>query len=371
MSEAPRAPAPAPAAKHLAIASALRAQIASGQLAPGGRLPTCLQLERRHRASRMTVLKALAHLKRDQFVRTDGRRGSFVVDRPPQLFRYALVFANRQLSLYERALFEEAEQLQRDTPRRVPAYFGVDGHTDVEDYQRLLDEVRRQRLAGIVLISHPSLLAGTPLLAQPGLPRVALVERPDVPGVSGVALDTASYLHLALRHFRARGRRRLAVLTNAHRSPDWVAALRATAVRYGVTTHPAWILGADPRFPHWAVHCVAALLQGARHERPDGLLIADDHLVEHATRGLLELGYRVPRDVEVLAHANFPCLPPAAVPVTWIGYRARRVLDAALETVDRLRAGRRAAAPALIPAELGAEDGARHAPAKTGRKETP
>jgi DNA-binding transcriptional regulator YhcF (GntR family) len=303
--------------KHAAIAADLRARIIAGALEPGARLPTCPELEAEFQASRMTVLKALDRLKRDQFIRTDGRRGTFVAERPPQLYRYALVFAEHQLSRFSQALFEAAEGLQRETPRRLPAFFGVDGHADVEDYERLVADVRGQRLAGVIFVSQPGPLAGTPIFGPADLPRVALVEEPDVPGVGAVSLDQSSYIAAALEHFRARKRRRIAILTNGHRSQAWLSEATGQIARRGMTTRPAWTLAADVRFPHWVPNSVAALFDARPGARPDALLIGDDHLVEHATRALLEMGLAVPRDVEVIAHANFPCRPPAAVPVTW------------------------------------------------------
>ena len=70
----------------------LRAQITSGQLSPGGRLPTRFELERHYGASRLTVQRALDQLVRDGFVYVQGRQATYVSKTPPHLHRVALAF---------------------------------------------------------------------------------------------------------------------------------------------------------------------------------------------------------------------------------------------------------------------------------------
>jgi DNA-binding LacI/PurR family transcriptional regulator len=340
----------ATAVKNSTIIAKLRERIVGGRYRPGSRLPTCQELEREFKASRMTVLKALDQLKRDEFIRTDGRRGTFVAERPPQLFRYAVVFSEHHLSRFSQALFQTTEAIQRETPRRLPAFFGVDGHTDVEDFGRLVADVRARRLAGMIMVSQPGLLRTTPLFEDPELPRVSLVEHPDVPGVASVSLDSDSYIRLAVDQFAKLDCRRVGVLSNAHHSTEWRVQLEAAIAQHGMETRRGWMLAADVRFPHWVVNTVAALFDGDL--RPDGLLIADDHLVEPATKALMELGVRVPANLRVLAHGNFPCLPANVVPVTWIGYHARNVLDLACGVIDAWRQAARMPAPVRVTAQL-------------------
>lgn len=336
--------------KNTRITAKLRERIVAGRYLPSSRLPTCQELEREFKASRMTVLKALDQLKRDEFIRTDGRRGTFVAERPPQLFRYAVVFSEHHLSRFSQALFQTTEVIQRETLRRLPSFFGVNGHTDVEDYERLVADVRAQRLAGMILVSQPSALSTTPLFEDPELPRVALVEEPDVSGVASVSLDSDSYICLAVEKLAELGCRRLGVLTNAHQSVNWRARLETAVQKSGMETRRGWMLAADVRFPHWVLHSVAAIFDGA--VRPDGFLIADDHLVEPATKALMEMGVRVPADVRVMAHGNFPCLPASVVPVTWLGFHARAVLDAACGVINVWRKDGHSSAPVRVKAQF-------------------
>jgi len=64
------------------VVNALRARIASGELAPGARLPTEQRLGERFGVSRAVVREAIAHLKSDGYVETRQGAGAFIAARP-------------------------------------------------------------------------------------------------------------------------------------------------------------------------------------------------------------------------------------------------------------------------------------------------
>src|ERR1019366_5891260 len=82
--------------KHNEIAQALRQQIISGALPPGGKLPTREEMELIFKASQPTLQKAMETLKRDRFVEIRGRRGTYVAQHPPHLCRYAIAFPHKR-----------------------------------------------------------------------------------------------------------------------------------------------------------------------------------------------------------------------------------------------------------------------------------
>lgn len=65
------------------IADRLRAAIRSGELAPGGRMPSEQALMDAHGVARGTIREAVSLLRSEGLVRTEHGRGSFVRDRPP------------------------------------------------------------------------------------------------------------------------------------------------------------------------------------------------------------------------------------------------------------------------------------------------
>lgn len=74
--------------KQHQLVRTLRDRIIDGSYTSGERLPTRVELEASFGVGWFTVQQAFDVLRREGFVHTDGRRGTFVVDRPPHLHRY-------------------------------------------------------------------------------------------------------------------------------------------------------------------------------------------------------------------------------------------------------------------------------------------
>jgi DNA-binding LacI/PurR family transcriptional regulator len=117
-----------------------------------------------------------------------------------------------------------------------------------------------------------------------------------------------------------------------------------------MTIRPHWVQGVHLAAPQLARNCAQLLMHAGQDERPDALIISDDNLVEFATAGLIAAGVRVPDDLEVVAHCNFPWPTPSVVPVKRLGYEVSRVLKACLESIDLQRGGEAAPAATVIPA---------------------
>jgi DNA-binding LacI/PurR family transcriptional regulator len=338
---APRPPGPAPL-KQRSIVQRLHRQILSGRLEPGARLPTRRELCDRLGVSLVTVQQALDELARDGFVEARGASGTFVAQRPPHLCTYGLVFPQRPNSpgfvRFWTALANEALAMSRDDRRIVP-WFGIDGHADSEDFQRLVHDVQRRRMAGLIFASRPYNLAHTPLLTERHLPRVAVASSTrDMGDVQALELDNHSFITRALDHLVQRRRTRVAIL-HANSAAAWHEQLDQALEQRRLTSRPYWRIGLWPAQPQSARAVAHLLLNPDQRQRPDALVITDDNLVEHATAGMIDAGLRVPADLEVVAHCNFPWPTPSVVPVRRLGYDAREVLAGAIRLIDAARDG--------------------------------
>jgi DNA-binding LacI/PurR family transcriptional regulator len=108
---------------------------------------------------------------------------------------------------------------------------------------------------------------------------------------------------------------------------------------HGLESRPYWRIEVNQSTPHTARTCAQLLMRLPPADRPDGLLVTDDNLVEQATAGLIDAGVKVPSDIAVVAHCNFPWPTPSAVPVSRLGYDARTVLRACMDVIDAQRRG--------------------------------
>ncbi len=327
------------------IVTTLKRRIVRGALHPGDRLPDRRTLVRTFGASPGSVQTALQRLIDEGFVTVGARKhGTFVATRPPHLHHYKLLFpyAPEYPGEFWRVLREQAAAMSAATPREFSFFYGQGGHRDVESYQELVEDVRAERVAGLIFASGAAEFKGTPILDQPGIARVAIADTYELPGIPKLHVDLASFLAAALDVLVARGRRRIAVLfgsspndINSQAASDFAAGMAAR----GLAVNPVWTQFVDVWSPLSARRCLHLMLSRPARQRPDGLILADDNFVPSATAGIRDAAVRVPADLSVVALANFPVGITSAVPVIRIGFDARSILDTLARWVDLLRAG--------------------------------
>lgn len=329
--------------KYDRIAASVRDRIVRRELLPGSRLPPRTEFERQFDASSVTVQQAFGQLIREGFVQVLPKRGTFVAEQPPHLSRYAVVFCqcpsedgfwSRYFSTINQVALSMREQFDFD----VQTFYGVDRGGDSEDFAKLVRQVRNHRFAGLIFATPPFHLADTPVLTELGLPRVGIMDEP-MPGVAAVQLDQPQVVEAALDHLQQRGRRRIAVLASGQGAFTGrrLEHLNTQLARRGMQTRPYWLQAIDPH-QHEAVRNNSHLLMQCR-EQPDGLVILDDNLEEHAAAGLIAAGASVPADLDVVAHCNFPSGSYPTIPLRRVGFDLREVLLEAIRLIDRQRAG--------------------------------
>lgn len=345
--------------KQARIVHSLLGDIVSGRLRPGSALPGQIALSRRFGVSPVTVKLALRELASHGHLRIRGRVGTFVSERQPHLDNYALVFPAdpvspseweyRRWSRYYMAITAAAVELQREMGPRLAIFHGIDFHVDSEDRQRLEDHIHSRRLAGIIFANSPHYLKGTPILDEPDIPRVALAGAQQWPHVPAITFDGEQWLAQALGRLEQRGRRRVAVLFNTFDKQLLNQVNRAFAA-HGLVCPPYWQQAVRWNNREAVSHNVQLLMRGPAADRPDGLLVMDDNLVEGVTAGLVAAEVRVSADVDVVAHVNYPLATPPALPFHVLGYDLGAALRTGLDLIDRQRQDEAVAGLTILPA---------------------
>jgi DNA-binding LacI/PurR family transcriptional regulator len=336
-----------PRRNNNALMSELRRRILTGELAPGVQLPTRLNLAQEFQASPHTLQRAMDHLRRDGFLSVVPRKATYVAKYLPNRFHFAMVFASRPSNqgawnrFFQTLANVTAHYDGSDAePRRISVHVGVANHADNREMKALLHAINTQSLAGLIFPEEPFLsgLAETPLIKRQGIPRVAFRSQPIEPDTAAVTLGGA-FLTKALDYLAARGCRRIAMLGNiaSVSSEEFMTA----AVRdRGMIMRPHWFLMLPVERPECARKVTHLLLHEGQRERPDGLLITDDNLVEHAQMGIVESGIRVCDELQLVLHANFPCAVPNVLPARRLGYDSRAALEVSLELLEEVRQGK-------------------------------
>lgn len=331
------------ASRRKAIFSNIREMILQGKLNPGDRLPSRVELEQRFSASSVTVQGAFNVLREAGFIVSAGRRGTFVSDRPPHLFNYGLVFATSRgrndWSNFHTTLLNEAAVIETTDRKSITAYFDIRDSRETGGLDRLLDDVAEKRLAGMVVISQEC-FRGTPLLDMSGTPRVVLNAAPFHPEIPTVKFGgPRGFAEPAADYLLSRGRRQLAFVATTGMNPMREKEIVEILCERGIAILPHLIQCVPSTEAKWAVNLAQLFARLSPGERPNGVVIMDDNLVECFCAGLVAAGVRVPDDMEVVAHCNFPFAVPSVLPIVRLGYDLHDALLTCLGIVDRMRAG--------------------------------
>ncbi len=327
--------------KAVKVLAHLRKQIITGQLKPGDRFPTRLEMCSKFSLAAETIQKIFDTLIADGFATARGMAGTLVADTPPHLCSYGLVFANQAAgqgwTRFETAIFNEATALDNGFDPRFHFYRKISYPSDYQDHSILIEDVRASRVAGLIFVNPPVRNTIDQIQTEaPGIPCVGIMTQPmpSVPAVNlvGMTDKVMSYLF-------NRGRRRVAFLSNSNfgrLTEQFEQSLLAEMRAHGLSTKPEWMQQVHLDYPA-AARNLTRLLFSHPEDRPDAFFISDDNLVEPASIGMLDAKVRVPEDVEVIAHCNFPWPTPSAVLCQRIGYDAREIITTCIDLIHRIR----------------------------------
>lgn len=329
------------------IVEFVRGQILSGTLPPGERVPGRCELTEKYGVSNLTVQRAFDRLIAAGFVCVRPPRGTFVAEHPPHRYLYAVAIPGARTSdppwnRFWQTLATVAQSLSQGHERRLAVYTGIDRTLSAgEDYRNLLHDVYERRLAGIVFASPPFLVDGTPIVEAPGIPRVAISAPGPERSFPTVGMPpVTTFLHKAMDYLADRGCRRLAALCHPSVHSEVEAAFHQSLGDRGLRSPAAWVQAGHMHAVEWNANLAQLLVQGRPDERPDGLVIADDNLVPCACAGIQAAGRRVPDDLQIVAHCNYPVDVRPPLPVKLLGYDVRGMLELCLGLLDDQRAGR-------------------------------
>lgn len=340
------------------LAAAIRRWVIDDRFPAGSRLPAWDALLQEFGVSRNTLVRAMEQLKQQRFICAQSTRGTFVTDRPPYVRHYALLFHDQtghgNWSRFHWVLANQAAEMQARGDCRITVRDGISNERNCEAHMRLMHEVATDQYAGVIFVGHPERIS-TACLELATLPKVAICRPSEMlASIPSVDIDRDSFVNKALDFLLARGRCRIAAISHY---TDKVLAGLADAVRTrGLDYRPHWFLPAIATSPQSANPIVRLLLSAGQPDAPDALIVANDNLVDEAVAAVVAMGRRVPDELEIVAHCNWPTANGYVVPMHRLGYDTRWMLGECARIIDQWPAGRKTPvnvrAPALFEAEL-------------------
>jgi len=362
-----------PSLKQSEIVDDIRRKIAAGILPPGSRLPSIRPLAQEYNACNQTTMRAVQHLVESGHIVTKSRSGTFVADNPPTLSNLAIAFMLKpDRGIWSQMLVAwklEAERLigihaGRNRDIRFSFFYLDYEYSAKDDYPMLLDRIHKKDIGGLIFPWKP---AGEYMedLYAPELQRVVLVQPEwELPTYeSARARENLTYMtanttfvRRGLDFLAAEGCRRIAFLnvTRMQDAEGFYATVKKETDTRGMTTDLHLVQATGYPRTEWAVNCIALMAREFRRDKVDALFITDDNLVPHATEGLVRAGVRVPEDILVLSHANFPHVMKSAVPIRYVGYDVRGLINKALDAIFKKQ--QKETVPGCVPGMVYMDD---------------
>ncbi|HEY3329578.1 MAG TPA: GntR family transcriptional regulator [Capsulimonadaceae bacterium] len=334
-----------PADRKDELVVCLRDSIISGELQPGGRMPTREQIIQRFSASPVTVNSALAELRDSGFVEVRGNQGTFVAGILPHQTRYAIAFGMESDDTagmgYTASLARESARVSKTVvdhrELEIVPFYGLDRSWEAPDFVALMAEVRAHRIAGIIAANFiPEVVYAEDVVAN-NVPIVANVGSLVATECSTVQFDGASAAKMAFEYLAKRGVRRpgmiFSVKTNQLASSTWTDCAAAV----GILIEPYLIQRSHLAAPSAAQSSAHLMMMLDDSRRPDALIIVDDNLVPHAVAGLIDAGITADDGFPIVAHANFPWPTECPLPAARVGYDLRQMIETCVGIIDRMR----------------------------------
>lgn len=338
------------------IVSRLRRQIHDGTYPPGSRLPTRSRLEREFDTSSHTIQRALNELAAEGYVEARKWAGTFVTANPPHLSRICL-FAPMSLrrevetNRFFRSILDELEVVEQQLGVTFEVLDAASDFRNQGRIQRLVEDVRLQRLAGILFLAIPGNFVGTPIYDDPEIARVAISNASRY-GIPAVCTDDLQFYTRALEYLSARGCRRPAVIA------DPLTAMRPTDLfprwfaRFGLTYRPELVQSPEFDSERAFRNLLRLYFRLPVRLRPDALIVGDDNQLEVIASELRALNWLSGPEPRVVVLANFPHLVPVSLPVIRLGYETDRTLELCTRSILAQNRGEQVPLLTTLPARF-------------------
>lgn len=340
-----------PTALYMQLVRHFRASILSGELPPGSRLPSELELAERYSISRGTVRQAMNLLVNEALIHRIPGKGTFVRDSDKAAVALIGVILPHVGDALTMDILVGVEQTAKH--RRYQVIFAQTEERAAQqaaDIQRLRD----QRVAGLILfpltnVAHDALVEG---LRADGVPLV-LVDRyfPNLP-TDVVVVNNFDGGYQATCHLIKLGHERIGFVA--------ASGLETTSIRdrfrgYRQALEENRLAYDDSLLLFYPGDAPRADLEAylKAPERPTAVFASNDSTAMRVMRTADDLGLRVPDNLAVVGFDNVKEAAELSVPLTTVAQSGRRVGARACELLlEQLADPHRPPKHEVLPVQL-------------------
>jgi len=321
-------------AKHLTLARRFSEQIRGGELQPGDKLPTFVELRRQYGVGRDTLDRMYAALERDGLIEREQGRGIFVAREKKTVRRGMAGFVNC-IDLHQHPYYMHLLNGVREEARLSGVEILLLHRESTIDWEQI---------DGII---YTATMRGH-LRAPQGKPEISLIY--EQPHRASVVADDYVGMREAMEHLWELGHRRIALLTTEllgrSMSKQRLVAYRDALAEKAPGSHPSWLRAMQEldlnrkSFEQVGYEDMRRwLAEGWKETGCTAILAHNDETAVGVIQALEEAGLRVPMDISVIgfdgteiATYHRPQITTVKAPLRQIGRQGFRML---MEQVER------------------------------------
>ena len=325
--------------KRQQMEETLKEEIRSGVLKPGETLPTYDRLADRFNASRATFCYVLNNLKKEGYIVTVKRQGTFVAERPPCHHRFGLIFPYPSPNLFWVKMQSEFSAYCRRTGNESVSFYGSGDllRSKRADWNGLFEELSRGRLAGLLFVAgFNQELFHEIAVTFPKVPIITFYFKESRErNVGHLFLYDTEKIRKVAEYFHLLKVRRAALIGCG--SPLNLESFAEQCRSHGIETREEWMLLASESHSKAVPNILRLLFSLPADRRPDGLYITDDNLIDTVQETIIACGISVPRELKLVTHYNFPDYNRPALPMGRVGPDLRSIISQFMTLVENLR----------------------------------
>jgi len=192
------------------------------------------------------------------------------------------------------------------------------GTTEREELETVTRLVRGRRVDGILLLYSRANDPVVAMLKDADFPFAIIGRNEDYPDILTIDNDNVQASYDATRHLISQGHERIGFVSgppNLIVSRDRLAGYSKAMREAGLPVRTDWIV--EGEFLQESGYRAMSLLMGLP-ERPTALVVIDDVVTFGILRGLVELGYSVPKDLSLVSFNNIVFSELATPPISSI-----------------------------------------------------
>lgn len=347
------------------IGRQLRASILDQTISCGTRLPSAQALARQFKTSVFTVQSALNPLVQDGLLERTPRRGTYVRAHPHQLTSAGIYFgtdfwSHPSMAFYRELYHELIRQLgERGIQHRtwIDSRLAKEQRNPPSDMTTAINNHEIQGLiAGLVHSADMRWLNG---LRAP-VSMLSASSRPSSVGFDMTALAVQGLQELHRKNCKTVG----AIVpfthpptTRRNDQPElfrFFPALQKNAKKLGMTVRKSWVI--TPLKPKTGIDYEAFGYEAFQRfwqqpNRPEGLIVYPDTVVRGVIIAILELGIKIPGELQLVLHRNegIPVLCPFRA--SWLVSSVRLAAAALIDQLAR-QLSTKPVAPVRLPLSI-------------------